>query len=160
MAEPGLKYAETTINGSVWGLNTLPSTKSLECFGVVLDLIGPGASHLVDLFNAITGGEESASALEGQISGEVLSKAVSAMTSKLDARTIGAIKALLTGLRKDAAPVNFDHEFSGNFGALPELVAFALEHNYQSFFGSALFASLAERAKRLVPVSHPGQSGE
>jgi hypothetical protein len=168
MSNPGQKFAETTINGHTYGLNTLPSTKSLECFGVVLDVIGPGASRLVDLLKGLgvetgelEGSGEEASALDADVDGEVLSAAVSALTSKLDARAVATIKTLLSGLRKDGQPVTFDHEFSGNFGALPELVAFALKHNYASFFGSALFAGLAGKMRgRLQLLSNPGSSGE
>lgn len=160
MDDPGVKYAETTIGEHTFGLNTLPATKALECFGVVLDVIGPGGAHLVDLFNAVAGGKEDLGALDAELDGEVLSKAVSALTCKLDARTINTMKTLLSGLKKDGSPVMFDLEFSGNFEAFPELIKFALTHNYKSFFGSALFAGLAERARgKYEQVLNRGPSG-
>ena len=92
---------------------------------------------------------------------DALGEAASKMAEQLDdPKTVESVKLLLTGLRKGDQPIEFDLEFSGNYGVLVKLIAWCLKENFGSFFAdSAGLAALKDKVVQSVQASSTGGSG-
>lgn len=127
---------EKNIGGSMWRANTLPATVGLE----ILTKLGGIASGPISVLN---GGEGSAG------------DALAALAGKLaESGTPGLIQKLVSGVTKNGRDIDFETEFSADYGILTQLVMWLLEVNFSSFLaGNPVLAGLLAKAE--VPASTP-----
>lgn len=154
---PVTKHEHTT-NGrdgaATWAMNNLPATEGLKALTQILGIIGEPLGALGEAKKS----SNAADLLGMELSGDIIAKALAAIARNVaDPKTIDLVKLLLSGLRKDGKPVNFDLEFSGNYRLLLlELLPWSLKVNFADFLdGESGLPSLLGRVRDLVPAPTP-----
>lgn len=155
-----MRLIETQVDGSTWSMNTLGATVGLEAFGTLTALVAPGVAGLGSAFDVLGDSTKvidhsTGNILESTINKEHVAGAIAGIMNRMADPKVGKlIKTLMTGLKKDAKTVDFDNEFSGNYGVLSKLVWWSIEENFGSFFlGSPLLQGIAQRAKAKIGSS-------
>lgn len=136
-----MKLHTKTIAGERWSLKTLPATTGLEVLTWLVGTMGAAAPAMA---GAVAG--KQATSLEAMLQLEVadgIGEAIAAVGRELaKPDTTEKLKQLLGELQKggekDAKDVAFDDEFAGDYLRLLEVVRWALEVNFGSFFGAAI----------------------
>lgn len=136
-----LRKIETKVGGAKWELMTLPSTTGLSCLTQISSIIGSPAGA------AAAGIKKGSSALD--LRTDLIGPAISKMMEKLaEVDTADLVKTLLTDLRKNDKPVEFDDEFSGDYGILMKLVAWSIRENFGSFLkGNPVLDGLVKKVQ-------------
>lgn len=131
----------TTIGGHEWSTNTLPATAGLKVITRISRIIGGGLAGIP------SGMSLDSDALTGADVSE-LGPMIAALTERLaDDDTVDTVRLLLSDLHKDRHRVDFDGEFSGNYGVLIDLIGWAVRENFGSFLrDSPRLAALAQLA--------------
>lgn len=142
-----VQYKTKTINGQVYGINTLPSglstgdAKGLHVLTWVLSLIGEPIGRIGP--DAFAG---------GGVSRDGIVRAVAAVMTKLaDPATVKNVGILLSGLDVGGKKVDLDLHFAANYGELAAVVTWALEENFSSFFDGNPLLSALERVGPRAP---------
>lgn len=132
----GYKTKSITVGQDVFTLNTLTATQGLKVFGKLSSMLGFGLQNAFDT---------------SMIAGAIM--------SKLDDPELAAhIKLLLGGLKKNEKLVEFDIEFSANYGVLSQLVLWAVKENFGSFLAdNPALVGLLQKAQ-LQGVASPSAS--
>ena len=125
-----IKQKTTTINGEEFLLSTIPATKGIKLLKQLTKLIGPSFTELLK-------GGESGEKADANPMGLAMEK----LFDNLDTVDVESlIKELVSAsATKGSMAINFDMEFSGEYGKLFTLVKEIVEFNYGSVF--TLFGS-------------------
>lgn len=124
-----IKQKQITINGEEFLLSTIPATKGIKLLKQLTKLIGPSFTEL------LKSGEEDSTAANP------MGMAMEKLFDNLDTVDVESlIKELVaSSATKGSMAINFDMEFSGEYGKLFTLVKEIVEFNYGSVF--TLFGS-------------------
>ena len=124
-----IKQKTTTINGEEFLLSTIPATKGIKLLKQLTKLIGPSFTEL------LKGGENTDDSVSP------MGIAMEKLFDNLDTVDVESlIKELVaSSATKGSMAINFDMEFSGEYGKLFTLVKEIVEFNYGSVF--TLFGS-------------------
>lgn len=115
-----LKQKTVTINGEDFLLTTMPATKGLKVLKQITKLIGPS-------FGELTKGAES--------NENVIAPAIQKLVENLDEVEVEMlVKEMVSSATKGSITINFDSEFSGEYGKLFHLVKEIAEFNFGSVF--------------------------
>ena len=126
-----IRQKTVTIQGEEYLISTMPATKGLKLLKQLTKLIGPAFSELIK-----SGGVQ-----DNNIN--PVSVAMEKLFDNLDSVDVETlIKELVSTVSKGSIAVNFDMEFSGDYGKLLTLVKEVVEFNYGSVF--TLFGSEEE----------------
>jgi hypothetical protein len=119
-----IKQKTTTINGEEFLLSTIPATKGIKLLKQLTKLIGPSFTEL------LKGGED------GGEGANPMGVAMEKLFDNLDTVDVESlIKELVaSSATKGSMAINFDMEFSGEYGKLFTLVKEIVEFNYGSVF--------------------------
>lgn len=144
---PRKKIEHVTTDGQRWLTNTLSTSDGLTCSAALFGLIGAMGSGGASL------GGPSAEKLE-------LGLALPMLAAEIrDPRMLDVVRTLCGGLCKQTGAtidqVDFDGEFSGNYGVLLEVVAWLLEANFKSFLDGR--AALGNIMRQLQPGRSKGR---
>lgn len=125
------------IDGFSYTVQQLPATRSIRLLHRLGKLVGPGFTEL-----ASTGNLRSLSGADVSI---LIMGIVGILKESNEDALMAVIKELLVGTVAIPGPVDvtgpqFETHFQGRLLALFELLAFALEVNYGSFFGGLALA--------------------
>ncbi len=161
----GIQAHTNVIGSDEYMRNTLPATEGLQAAAIIADVVGEGGARLVAVVKGLKGtatdDDDPVSMLDREVDTDALGIAVKAITAKMsEGRTIGLVKVLLTGLRKNAAVVNFDTEFAANYAVLFDLIAWSLSINFSGFLDSALVVGLIRDLGVMLEQPSIGDSGE
>lgn len=135
------------IHGKEYQINLLPAKQGFTIAMKLSKTIIPAIGGSVDALDQMAVGGFSRVAL--------------LLTEQIDDQEImSIIEALTDQMAVDGEPVNFDRHFMANYGALIEVLEFALMENFESFFEakglkarfSTLKAKMVEQAKALTPT--------
>lgn len=142
---------------SVWKMNMMPATESLEVLAKLSPMLGEPLGALFGDAKIEGEGE----GLDANIRTEAIARALAALTKQIaQPGTVDLIKRLLKGLRKNDLLVDFDREFTGNLGVLVKLIAWSLEINYSSFFDESLgLPDMFGKLKALAPTPRTSTGG-
>lgn len=124
-----IKQKTTTIDGDEYLLSTIPATKGIKLLKQLTKLIGPSFTEL------LKSGEEDSAGVNP------MGLAMEKLFDNLDTVDVESlIKELVSSsATKGSMAINFDMEFSGEYGKLFTLVKEIVEFNYGSVF--TLFGS-------------------
>lgn len=116
-----IRQKTVTIQGEDYLISTMPATKGLKLLKQLTKLVGPAFSELVK-----GGGDEGVNPV---------SIAMEKLFDNLDSVDVETlIKELVSTVSKGSIAINFDMEFSGDYGKLLTLVKEVVEFNYGSVF--------------------------
>lgn len=134
-------------------MSTLPAVKSKEINGKTYNIILLGTREglsvsmkigkailpaVVDVVGAMRGADELN-----------FTDAVNHLFTQLTDKEMGEIlDKLFKGSTADDFPINWDTYFRGNYGELCDVVAFALEANFSSFFEASIFKNLFSTSQK------------
>jgi len=131
---------EVTYGDVEYRVTTFPAFKGLSYLQKLLKIVGPAIGEIFSKASA-EGGAVSDLVLEE----EALSFAIRELTTNLDKENVAQLvqDMIKDAVLKNGQPVNFNQEFSGNYGNLMKLVGVIVKENYSSFFGEGGFEGLA-----------------
>lgn len=116
-----IKQKEVVIGGDSYLLTSLPATKGLKLLKQITKLVGPAFGELSK------GGADQ--------EGPGVSGAIEKLVENLDNVDVeNLVKELVSSASKGSVAISFDHEFSGEYAKLFELVKEIVEFNYGSVF--------------------------
>ncbi len=154
-----VKLEKTTIGGTQWAINTLPTSDGLTAFTQLGAIVGAPAGTLAGGISK----ETSLANLDSGLVGDALAK----MTLRLaDPSTVQLVQLLLKDLTKangkgGFAPIDFELEFAANYGTLLQLITWSIKINFASFFdGNPVLGALLEKVKQSTRGISTGDSGE
>ena len=130
---------EVTYGESEYRITTFPAFKGLTYLQKLLKIVGPAIGEIFSKASA-EGGNVSDLVLEE----EALSFAIKELTTNLDKENVAQIvqDMIKDGVTKGGQPLNFNQEFSANYGSLVKLLGTIIKENYSSFFGEGGFEGL------------------
>lgn len=136
---------EVEIGDVTYSVTTFPAHKGLGYLQKLLKIVGPAIGEIFSKA-AVEGGDFEAASIED----EALSGAIKELTQNMDKENVAQLiqDMIKDGVTKSGQPVQFNQEFSGNYGALVSLVGAIVKDNYSSFFGESGFGKLQE----LIPL--------
>lgn len=128
---------ELTIGEVEYRITTFPAFKGLTFLQKLLKLVGPAIGEIF---------AKSSTGDEASIEEVALSGAIKELTTNLDKENVAQLvqEMIKAGVTKSGQPIQFDQEFSGQYGVLFELVGAIIKDNYSSFFGESGFEKLQE----------------
>lgn len=122
------RIRKTTIKDVEYQIYVLPAGEGFVMANKLLKVVAPAIASL-----ASSGGD---------IKAVDLTKVANELVCKMDdLDTSGIVKRLLKDLSANGMAVDFDTHFMCNYGALLDLIIFALKENFSSFFESSVSLS-------------------
>lgn len=130
---------EVQIGEVEYRVTTFAASKGLGYLQKILKIVGPAIG---DIFSQVA----ETGIAEASIEDAALSKAIKELTQNMDDDNVAKLvqDMIRTGVTKGGQELKFDQEFSGNYGAMIQLVAAIIKDNYSSFFGESGFGKLQE----------------
>ena len=130
---------EVTIGDDIFTVTTFPAFKGLTYLQKLLKIVGPAVGEL--FAKAAT---EGSGFQDISVEDEALSYAIRELTTNLDKENVAQLvqDMIKDGVTKAGQPVQFNQEFSGNYGSLLKLIGTIVKENYSSFFGEGGFDGL------------------
>lgn len=146
----GIARQERVIDGQTFSVTQLPAMRALKMLSRLVRTLGPAAARLMD--GAASAGGALGSGLGGlaQMNVAALGQAVTVLTERLTEAELESItRELLETATVDGRLLmpSFDLTMQGRMGPVLQLLAFALEVNYGSFFGVLAASATAEAAR-------------
>lgn len=135
---------ELQIGDVEYKITTFPASKGLAYLQKLLKIVGPAIGEI--FANAAVSGTE---AFELNIEDEALSAAIRELTVNMDKDNVAQLveDMITAAVLKNGQPLQFNQEFSGNYGAMIKIMGAIIKENYSSFFGESGFGEL----QKLIP---------
>ncbi len=135
---------ELVIGDVEYKITTFPAFKGLTYLQKLLKIVGPAIGEIFS--KAASSGEEG---FELDIEDEALSTAIRELTVNMDKENVAQLvqDMIIDAVLKNGQPLQFNQEFSGNYGAMVKILAAIIKENYSSFFGESGFGGL----QKLIP---------
>ncbi len=135
---------ELAIGDVEYKITTFPAFKGLTYLQKLLKIVGPAIGEIFS--NAAASGSE---AFELDIEDEALSTAIRELTVNLDKENVAQLvqDMITSSVLKGGQPIQFNQEFSGNYGAMVKIMGAIIKENYSSFFGESGLGGL----QKLIP---------
>jgi len=119
-----IHMCEVNLDGASWKFNTIPGLQGVSTFAKFMHLVGEPFFRVKGLLNG----------LDADIDEEALAIGIRILTERAAEGDLpGLIQTLLQGLLKDGKAVQFDNEFSANYGLLLKLFVYSAKENFGSF---------------------------
>jgi len=129
---------ELVIGDVEYKITTFPAFKGLTYLQKLLKIVGPAIG---EIFSNASEGENG---FELDIEQEALSTAIKELTANLDKGNVAQLvqDMIKASVLKNGQPLQFDQEFSGNYGVMIKILGTIIKDNYASFFEDGGFGGL------------------
>jgi len=122
---------EVTYGDVEYRVTTFPAFKGLTYLQKLLKIVGPAIGEIFSKASA-----DSGNIADLVLEEEALAFAIKELTTNLDKENVAQLvqDMIKDGVTQGGQPVNFNQQFSGNYGDLIKLIGVIVKDNYSSFF--------------------------
>ena len=121
---------EVVVDNHTYTIGQFTPSKGLKILVRLSKIAGQPLAMMADSFKG-------KGMLDSDVNGELLGRAIQALTMNLDEATVEqTVKELLQGVLRDGKPLNFEIDFAQRYGHLFKVLGAVLEAQYGDFFGA------------------------